>query len=225
MSDDLADLRAAWADVARDLGLAPSAGGIGDDLLRRWSEPHRGYHSVRHLAAVLRTLDELHAPHPPSAEARAAVWFHDAVYEGVAGEDEERSALLATEVLGRAGLDERRGERIADMVRATAGHLDPATAAGRVDDETAALLDADLAILAAPTEVYDAYVAGVRAEHPEVDDTGFARGRAAAVRHLLHRRPLFRTAVGQERFEALARQNLTRELQALEPDDGPAADG
>ena len=79
----------------RGLGLPNS---LRDDLLTRWQEPHRHYHDVRHLAQVLTALEELQCSDPVVV---LAAWFHDAVYEGVAGEDEEASARLAEESLSR----------------------------------------------------------------------------------------------------------------------------
>lgn len=218
---ELAELRAAWTSLARDLGLRSPTEDLRDDLLRRWSEPRRAYHSTAHLAAVLRTLDELHAPESAPAEARAAAWFHDAVYDGAAGEDEERSARLAERSLTDTGLAPDRAGRVADMVRATAGHIDPSNETASVDGATAALLDADLAVLAAPAATYDAYAAGVRAEHADVDDAAFATGRARVLRTLLGRSVLFHTASARTRFEAAARANLTRELTALGDADRP----
>ena len=88
-----ADLLARWTAL-----LGPAAEPAGRDLLARWAEPHRGYHDLRHLAEVLDALDELTAGGPPPAVVLAA-WWHDAVYEGRAGEDERASAALAARVL------------------------------------------------------------------------------------------------------------------------------
>lgn len=65
-----------------------------DALVARYREPHRRYHGVAHLAAVLRTLDELLAPEPASPAVRFAAWFHDAVYDPTApaGANEAASA-------------------------------------------------------------------------------------------------------------------------------------
>ncbi|WP_052459722.1 DUF4031 domain-containing protein [Tessaracoccus massiliensis] len=79
----------------RGLGLPNS---LRDDLLTRWQDPHRHYHDVRHLAQVLTALEELQCTDPVVV---LAAWFHDAVYEGVASEDEEASARLAEESLSR----------------------------------------------------------------------------------------------------------------------------
>src|SRR5690625_4150120 len=86
-----------WAE------LLPANPTLGESLLERWSEPHRRYHTLLHLNHCLESLEFLsrgmgltEAPR----EALLAAWFHDAVYEGIAGEDEQQSADLAQAHLG-----------------------------------------------------------------------------------------------------------------------------
>lgn len=176
-----------------------------DDLLAAWDRP--GYHDLRHLEEVLDRLDELAAAgarFDPTLAALAA-WFHDAVYDGAA-DDEERCARWAERALPAAYADE-----VARLVRMTADHR-PAE-----DDPTAAALsDADLGILAAPRERYDAYVAGVRADFAHVGDDGFRAGRAAVLRDLVGRAHLFSTLQARELWAEAAQANLERELAELE---------
>jgi len=81
--------------------------------------------------------------------------------------------------------------------------------------ETAAFLDADLAILAARPDVYDAYTVNVRAEYSHVADDDFRNGRKAILEGFLQRDQLFFTTIGQARFEVAARANLRREITSL----------
>ena len=50
-------------------------------LLARYSEPHRRYHTLQHLAECFAAFDEIAdlAEHPPDVEL--ALWFHDAIYD------------------------------------------------------------------------------------------------------------------------------------------------
>jgi predicted metal-dependent HD superfamily phosphohydrolase len=190
--------------------------GTGDRLLDRWSEPHRGYHDLAHLAAVLAHLTAL-GEHPFDPDAvRLAAWYHDAVYAG-RPDDEERSAALAERELGRAGLalEPTLVAEVARLVRGTATH-DPAPG----DRNGEALCDADLAVLAGDPGTYAAYVAGVRDEYAAVPDPAFRAGRARLLRALLDSPTLFRTPYGQQVWEAPARANVERELRELEPRPG-----
>lgn len=175
-----------------------------DELLAAWDRP--GYHDLLHLTEVLDRLDRLAAEGAPfdrTAVALAA-WFHDAVYEG-SDDDEEQSARWAERALP-AG----HAQEVARLVRMTAHHRpDGADAAG------GALSDADLAILAAPRERYDAYASGVRADFAHVADADFRAGRAAVLADLAARPHLFHTARARALWEAAARANLERELGEL----------
>lgn len=195
--------------------LVPTVPSVGRELLIRWSEDHRHYHDRAHLLAVLRALDLLAARgESAGAHPRApwlAAWFHDAVYAGVAGADEDDSAQLAERLLGRAGLPPAEVAEAARLVRLTAGHRPaPDDAAGRL------LCDADLEVLARPPAEYGRYVAAVRRDYAHVPDAAFAAGRAGVLRFLLDVGPLYGTTVGRELWEASARANLRSELAGLE---------
>jgi predicted metal-dependent HD superfamily phosphohydrolase len=195
------DLLADWLRLVS----GPGAADAGRDLLRRWSEPHRRYHDVGHLAAVLSTLDKLDAP----AEVRLAAWYHDAVYDPRGADNEERSARLAVDALTGLGSGDRAAE-VARLVRLTAGH-DPTPG----DVNGLLLCDADLAVLARSPDGYDRYAAAIREEYAHVPDAAFRSGRAAVLRRLLDLPALYRTPELHERWEAPARANLRRELDGL----------
>ncbi len=206
------DLAGRWEDLLAGLpgptGRAPQTG---RRLLGRWAEPHRRYHDLVHLTAVLDGVEALagHAADPDAV--RLAAWYHDAIYAGAPG-DEERSARLAEAELGPGGLALPAAlvAETARLVRLTATH-DPAPG----DRNGEVLCDADLAILAADADGYARYVAAVRAEYAHVDDAAFAAGRAAVLRRLLGLPALFRTPAGQARWERAARAGVTAELREL----------
>ncbi|MFD5097817.1 HD domain-containing protein [Streptomyces albidochromogenes] len=205
------DLVRRWLDTLPATGeLSADPRPYAENLLARWAEPQRRYHSTDHLVAVLGHLDTLagHADDP--AAVRLAAWFHDAVYRPDRSENEERSALLAERALAELGLDEARTAEVARLVRLTAGH-DPAPH----DTNGEALCDADLAVLASAPASYAAYAAAVREEYGFVPDDAFRAGRAAVLRQLLDLPALFRTPHGQAEWEARARQNLATELDLL----------
>lgn len=227
MTDPRPDLAARWAaTVAQARGpqtphpapaKAPDPAPYAANLLRRWAEPQRRYHTTDHLAAVLDRIDEL-APHADDMPAvQLAAWFHDAVYRPDRSENEERSAALAERALPELGIDPARTSEVARLVRLTVTH-DPAP-----DDRNGAVLcDADLAVLAGSPDAYAAYAAAVRAEYAFVPDPDFRTGRAAVLRQLLALPHLFRTPHGHDRWEHPARHNLSTELALLESGAGNA---
>ena len=85
--------------------------GVGQELLTRWSEPHRRYHDVDHLRSVLHIVDQLAGDAVDPDAVRLAAWFHDAVYSGRPGDDERTSAELAASILLHSASKPRRSPR------------------------------------------------------------------------------------------------------------------
>lgn len=184
---------------------------VGADLLGRYAEPHRHYHDVRHLAEVLVAIDDLASLTDYVRVVRLAAWFHDAVYDPRASDNEVRSAALA-----QAALPPPVGDRVAALVRLTADHAPP-----RGDADAAVLCDADLAILAAPQERYIEYAGGVRREYAHVHDDVFSTARAAILTGLLARERLYATDAAYALWERKARRNVRGEISALGGDASP----
>ena len=137
-------LEEAWQETAARAGLAgPEAGEVFQDLSRRYSEPGRAYHDLDHIAAMLKTVSEFEGTMQDDVAVRLAVWFHDAVYDSHANDNEERSAELARHTLSRASLDSRLLDKLSEHIIATKHH------ANTKDNDTALFLDIDLAILSA----------------------------------------------------------------------------
>ena len=200
--------------------LMPANPELGASLLRRYAEPHRRYHDRAHLLQVLAMVDQL-AGDEDLYLVRLGAWFHDAVYDLPEREltNEEASARLSIRELGRAGFEQEDLTQVARLVRLTATH-----APGGRDPEGELLCDADLAVLAAPPERYDAYVEAVRAEYADVAEEDFLAGRLAVLEPLADGE-IFRSGKAQS-LKAAARANLERELWSLrdrlgleQPDD------
>ncbi|MFE7506460.1 DUF4031 domain-containing protein [Promicromonospora sp. NPDC057488] len=209
-----AALLSRWDELWPDPSPARDAG---TDLVDRWREPHRVYHTTFHLAAALDALDVVAAESTVSERehwrARLALWFHDAVHDGVAQQDEERSAELVAELLGPltgTGVTSEDIDETARLVMVTAAH-DPAP-----DDVVGGLVsDADLAVLGGSPAVYTRYTHQVRAEYCDVPDPLFRAGRSEVLRTLLSSGPLFRTPPGTTRWQTAAESNLAAELALL----------
>lgn len=218
---DVDALRTRWTralEGVRYPAAGPDPAPYADNMLARWQEPQRHYHTLAHLTAVLDHVDVLEKYATDPDVVRLAAWFHDAVYFPDRSENEERSARLAERALPEAGVPAARTAEVARLVRLTVTH-DPADD----DRDGQVLCDADLAILASPPSAYAAYTAAVREEYHFVPSDAFRTGRAAILRQLLDLPRLFRTPYGQAEWEATARYNLTSELEMLSLPTGPAA--
>lgn len=213
---DDGELWPAWSSA---VGSSSEARAAFDELLGRHREAHRRYHTVHHVAWVVRHVNELARQEGVGDldTVIVAAFFHDAVYDPSERDNEEQSARLAERVLDDLGWPAARREAVGRLVRATERH-DPGN-----DPDERVLVDADLAVLGAEPGPYGDYVTGVRSEYGHVDDDGWRRGRAAVLRELLDRGPLYATATGRDRWEARARANLTAELATI-ADANPDAD-
>ncbi|MGA5067285.1 hypothetical protein ACPB9E_26535 [Streptomyces exfoliatus] len=199
--------------AARSGREGPDPTPYGRNLLSRWAEPQRRYHTVDHLRAVLDRIDELTDQGGEGGElelVRLAAWFHDAVYRPDRSENEERSAILAERALTEAGLTPHEVAEVARLVRLTVTH-DPD--AGDLNGET--LCDADLAILATAPDTYRGYTEAIREEYAFVPEEAFREGRATVLRQLLSLPRLFHTPYGAAAWEEKARENMERELKEL----------
>ena len=182
---------------------------LGEQLIRRYSEPHRHYHTTEHLIHVLTMIDRLADDHDLFL-VQLAAWYHDAVYAIPAGQvsNEEASARLALRELSWVGLEQEDLNQVARLVRLTETHLP-----GPRDPEGELLCDADLAILAADPADYTDYVAAIRAEYSQVPEEAFLAGRLAVLTDLADRE-IFRTAKGRQLTNA-ARTNVVAKGRQL----------
>ena len=204
----------AWAVLAGD---SPTSRTEWAAVVAAWSEPHRRYHDLNHLAAVLGLVDELAAAAADADAVRLAAWYHDVVYDPARTDNEQVSAERA-----RAGL---RGlvpdERLAEVVRLvllTAGH-DPEPG----DADGAVLCDADLAVLASEPDRYAVYASAIREEYGHLTDAEFTAGRIAVLERLLALPELYRVPTVAAEWTLRARANLTAELTLLRQRAGGAS--
>lgn len=196
----------------------PAADEAWEGLTARYREPHRTYHTLRHIAAVVTDVELLIAEEPAVADAtavRLAALYHDAVYDPRRADNEVASAVLARRSLHPLGVGRPTLDRVEALIMATAGYTGPHHHGGD-DRDTDVLVDADLAVLGSEPAEYDAYVRGVRAEYGHLDDFTWRRGRASVLRAFLDRLVLYRTETMQRTHEHRARANMQAELAAIE---------
>lgn len=183
-------------------GLLPDP--VAAELLARWSEPHRRYHSRTHLGDGLEALDILQA----GRLERVAFWFHDAVHRNASPDDELASAALARDLLAHLPIAEV--DEVCRLILVTVDH------APRADDAAGArMADADLHGLGLPWERYRANVAAIRAELPTLGTPEWAQRRRRFVERMLKRGSVFNTPKGLALWEHQARINLQAEADQL----------
>ncbi|MBI1764747.1 MAG: hypothetical protein HYR56_25275 [Acidobacteria bacterium] len=195
-------LQMAWQE------LAGAENAFWTTLRDAYSEPARHYHNLGHIQALLAWATEYRAQSQDYDAVRWAIWFHDVVYDTRRGDNEERSAALAVQVLSDLNRATPLLKAVEAMILATKTHQ-----LGELNGDAAWFLDFDLAILGSAPEVYQAYSQAIRREYQWVPGWLFRRKRRQLLASFLQRERLFFTAELRGRLERQARRNLQEELQ------------
>lgn len=191
---------------------------IDDDLKNELSVLYKGgdrhYHNLAHIEAMLALARDYRTLLDDREAVEAAIWFHDAVYDSRAKDNEAQSAALAEQKLaGR--IDAGRLSRVSAMILATATHQLPLFDDVAATRDASLFLDMDLSILGAAPDAFDAYERAVRREYGWVEEPMWRAGRGAVLKSFLARPHIFHTQELRQRFEPQARLNMARSLQAL----------
>lgn len=204
-------MQSGWVRLLSRYNVDPAdAYPVFDRLVAAYSVPHRFYHTLEHLNEMFNVAGKLADEAIDLSAVQLAIWFHDAVYDPPATDNEDRSAALAVELLRPRGIPEETLECVVAMIRATAH--------GTVSDvgaDTAVLLDADLAILSAEERRYARYAADIRREYGWVDETAYRAGRTKVLEGFLRRPRIYRTERMHAAAEEAARANLRTEVAGL----------
>ncbi|MGX5842818.1 HD domain-containing protein [Mesorhizobium sp. ArgA1] len=184
------------------------------DLSGFYRAEDRHYHNLGHIEAMLALAGDYRASlHDPEA-VEAAIWFHDAIYDSKAKDNEAQSSALAEKMLaGRA--DPVRLRRITAMILATATHQLPSFDDPAAMRDASLFLDMDLSILGTAPDAFDDYELAVRQEYAWVEEPMWRAGRSAVLKSFLARDHIFHTDEFRRRFEPQARQNIARSIEAL----------
>jgi predicted metal-dependent HD superfamily phosphohydrolase len=178
------------------------------DVVRRYSEPHRRYHSLQHLDECFVRLDEAAGLAERIHEVELALWFHDVVYDPRSRDNEGQSAAIARAAIG-SKLPVAVTDRVQRLILATKHDDAPAT------PDAALLVDIDLWILAAPAERFDEYERQVREEYAWVPEFLFRPERRRILESFLRRPAIYSTERFHACCEAQARANLDRSILSL----------
>jgi predicted metal-dependent HD superfamily phosphohydrolase len=178
-------------------------------LVALYSEPHRHYHNQQHIVGCLEEFDlARELAHQPIA-VELAIWFHDAVYDARAADNEERSAQLAQAWLSKTHAEPAMMDAVSHLVLATKRH----DASLHVD--AGLLVDVDLSILGQTQNRFWDYESQIRAEYSWVPAEIFSVKRAEILEGFLARRRIYNTDLFFGRLEGQARINLQASIRHL----------
>jgi predicted metal-dependent HD superfamily phosphohydrolase len=195
-----------WQDLTQN-SPAREAGLLFEELSRLYSSPHRAYHNLHHIVALLEQARRFETRIDDFILVGFAIWFHDAVYDTRKKDNEERSAEYAVSSLARL---QSPASQVRDLILATRKHDN----AGLPPDG-ALFLDFDLSILGVEPGAYEKYAAAIREEYSWVPSLLYRRERRKVLKSFLRRDRIYFTDVMFDLYEAPARHNIETELAAL----------
>lgn len=188
-------------------------------LADRWASPERHFHTLKYLITMLNRIDELASmTHDPDI-LRVATWYYGAFLNrateikvaALTGQKERTRCINYAHAHLRAlGVSEEVAARVDELIAFLTRHRAP-----RGDLDGQVLVDADLAMLAAPPQECKQIRSALREELSDLDDFTFLKARRAFVKKILSFDPIYQSPLGDS-WESIARANLEMELSRLD---------
>jgi len=208
---DLAFLKSQWDDLLSSYNPDKPIKDNSFQLLKeKYSEKGRFYHNLSHVRTLLNLLESLKNKIQDHNVIRFSIWFHDAVYNTKRNDNEEESARLAAEILGKLPVNAETIRSVRDLILATKSHR-----GNNLSGDAKLFLDADLAILGMSEETYIKYSKAIREEYSWVPELRYRRSRKKILESFMSRERIYVTDELKERFEKQARKNITGEIKSL----------
>ena len=180
-----------------------------NEIVQRYSEPHRHYHTLDHLDNMVAELIPVMNVIKDRSTTVMAIAYHDIVYDVLKQDNEEQSAELAYQRLTQLQLPEQQKETCKTLILATKTHQ----ISGKEDFNL--FVDADLAILGAPPLFYEKYCNQIRQEYKDYPDELYIPGRIKVLNHFLEMSSIYKTRYFKDSYEKQARKNMNAELKLL----------
>jgi predicted metal-dependent HD superfamily phosphohydrolase len=202
-------LRSSWSRCWK--GLHASGDGITlmKKLIAAYEEPQRQYHTLQHLNECFTLFEPNRHLAKYPAEVEIALWFHDAVYDIKAQDNEARSANWAAEELAAAQVSQESIERVKQLIMATCHSALPE------GQDQQLLVDIDLSILGSSRHRFIEYETQVRGEYQWVPGFLFRKKRRGILKEFLARNPIYNTPEIRQALESQARDNLAYSVKQL----------
>lgn len=200
MQQYLTRLEKSWFELHRNYHFSEPQK-IFNKLIAAYSEKQRAYHTLQHLYECLVILDSIRSDLKDAYSVELALWFHDAIYDPQAKDNELKSAELFGRYMAQ-NLSVEIVEKIKRWIIATQKH----ESTNELDLQF--LLDIDLAILAASPERFEEYEQQIQQEYAWVESEIYSIKRKEVLAHFYQAEPLYQTEYFQQNFEQRARRNL-----------------
>lgn len=175
------------------------------ELVARYSEPHRRYHTCEHIGHCLTQLELARAEIDQPAAVGIALWFHDVIYDPRATDNEQQSADLFMRRVGNHA-DRQFSEIIYKAILITKHQEPPRTLMEQF------VVDIDLSSFGLSEPMFDQNSRDIRAEYAHVPDAEFFPAHLKFLESLFAKPTLYFTDFFRTHYETIARANFQRLL-------------
>ena len=168
-----------------------------------YSEPHRYYHSQRHILECLKKFDLVKNSLDDSDSVELAIWFHDLILEPSADDNEYQSMLLFQE-LAQPLLPEKLIDKVCSLIMSTR-HIDAPT-----HHDESCVQDIDLSSMGGAWDDFVRDVEDLRKEYHYLTEEQFTEGIQSFYRKMLDRDKIYSSDYFNALCEDKARANIRR---------------
>lgn len=201
---------ALWQRCQRNGSTNDNGSGMYQRLLLAYNEPHRVYHRMTHVESCFRIFqDVVYLAENPDALA-LAIWFHDAIYDIDANDNEQRSADWFMQETKHV-FDDALRDTVYGHILATMHCGEPLQ-----DHDSQIMVDIDLFSFGKPWPEFLRDSEDVRAEKPHIPDEQFYPKQCGFQQFLLEQPRFFHSDYFYRHYEKQARQNLTRFMALID---------
>ena len=197
-----------WTALMAALGFNRNEA-VFESLIAAYAQKHRLYHTATHIDACLRQLDRCLQQAEQPAEIEIALWFHDAIYRPLSGDNERKSAEWASRFMMENSATDAAVARVHELIMVTRHNIETKT------KDQALLVDIDLSILGTDEETYGRFEEAVRREYRLVPSLLYRRKRAEILNSFLLRPMIYQNEPFRSELESQARANLANAIRRL----------
>ncbi|TNE81712.1 MAG: hypothetical protein EP334_02240 [Gammaproteobacteria bacterium] len=179
------------------------------ELVHHYSEPHRFYHTLAHIAYCLEQFDLASAKIADPDAVEMALWFHDIIHTPASADNEQMSKVLFAE-LGQGYFEPAFVSRVGELIMVTTHRSPPSC------PDAGYICDIDLASLGAPWEIFLSDSRALRLEQSHCPEERYYWGKLCFFKSLLERQRIFYTDYFRKKFEEMARKNILQYRKRIE---------
>lgn len=216
-SDCFGYTRNRWELISAEIGISLRISeACWDCIVSRYNESTRFYHTLVHIADMLRSSSMYSSMISDRTVVDLAIFFHDIIYDSRSNTNEEDSAkmfrFLLADYISADIID-----KVVWYIMQTKTHMVQVNETP--DNDLWLFLDIDMGVLGAERPLYIRYCTAIRAEYEHVDERLYRVKRRQFLLSVLDEREhIYATDAVRADCEQIARSNMQWECEVLADD-------